>query len=215
MARNKYPEETVNTILNAAMEVFMEKGYEQTTILDIVDRMGGMTRGAFYHHFKSKEEVLDALGDKLFYENNPFDQLKQRTDLSGLEKLQYLIIHSMDSSDSRSVSVMSVQALNSPVFIKKLLEDNRDVIAPCLEELIREGMEDGSIQTTHPKFLAQLLAFLVNFWMIPTLYPCGFEETMEKLNYIRVVTDQLGVPLLNDEIISILKQQATAELNAF
>lgn len=62
MSGNKYSEETVQKILNASLKLFMEKGYEQTTVLDIVDEMGDLTRGAFYHHFKSKEEVLDALG---------------------------------------------------------------------------------------------------------------------------------------------------------
>ena len=61
MPRNKYPEETVQTILDAAFKLFTEKGYENTTVLDIVDQMGGLTRGAFYHHFKSKEEVMSAL----------------------------------------------------------------------------------------------------------------------------------------------------------
>ena len=63
MPRNKYPEETVQKILDAALKLFSEKGYEETTVLDIIDNMGGMTRGAFYHHFKSKEEVLNALKD--------------------------------------------------------------------------------------------------------------------------------------------------------
>ena len=52
MPRNKYPEETVQKILDAALKLFLEKGYEETTVLDIIGEMGGMTRGAFYHHFK-------------------------------------------------------------------------------------------------------------------------------------------------------------------
>ena len=55
MPRNKYPEETVQKILDVSMKLFLEKGYEETTILDIVGELGGLTRGAFYHHFKSKE----------------------------------------------------------------------------------------------------------------------------------------------------------------
>ena len=40
MARNKYPEETVEKILTAAKRLFLEKGYERTTIQDIVDQLG-------------------------------------------------------------------------------------------------------------------------------------------------------------------------------
>ena len=51
MARNKYPEETVGRILDAAMCLFREKGFERTTIQDIVDQLD-VTKGAVYHHFK-------------------------------------------------------------------------------------------------------------------------------------------------------------------
>ena len=61
----------------------MEKGYDNTTIQDIVDQLGGLTKGAVYHHFKSKEAILSAVSDRLFYQNNPFDVVKDRTDLNG------------------------------------------------------------------------------------------------------------------------------------
>lgn len=211
MPRNKYPEETVQKILDAALKLFLEKGYEQTTILDIVDHMGGMTRGAFYHHFKSKEEVLDALGDKLFFDNNPFEPLKKRTDLTGLEKIRAFISASSEDSDSRKISIMSLKALESPTFLKRMLDDNRDVFSPLLQELIEEGMQDGSIQTEHPKLLSQLVVFLANCWMIPTLYPSTPEESVEKLMYIKEITDRMGIPIFDDKLTSQLLE-STEEL---
>ena len=47
LPRNKYPEETVQKILDASLKLFLEKGYEETTVLDIISEMGGLTRGAF------------------------------------------------------------------------------------------------------------------------------------------------------------------------
>ena len=55
------PEVTVEKILDAAQRLFLEKGYENTTIQDIVGELGGLTKGAVYHHFKSKEEIMDAV----------------------------------------------------------------------------------------------------------------------------------------------------------
>ena len=69
MARNKYPEETVNKILDVSMQLFLEKGYEHTSIQDIVNHLGGLSKGAIYHHFKSKEDILDGVMNKL-YQNN-------------------------------------------------------------------------------------------------------------------------------------------------
>ena len=47
MARNKYPEETINQILTVALNLFMQKGYEQTSIQDIINELGGLTKGLF------------------------------------------------------------------------------------------------------------------------------------------------------------------------
>ena len=98
MPRNKYPEETVEKILDVSLKLFLEKGYENTTVLDIVDHLGGLTRGAFYHHFKSKEEVMSVLSERLFYENNPFEKVKRNQDLNGLQKLKKIIEDSMEDT---------------------------------------------------------------------------------------------------------------------
>ncbi len=57
MARNKYPEVTVEKILEVSQRLFMERGYDNTTIQDIVNELGGLTKGAIYHHFKSWPEA--------------------------------------------------------------------------------------------------------------------------------------------------------------
>lgn len=43
MARNKYPEVTVNRILDVATRLFLEKGYEETTIQAILDELGDLS----------------------------------------------------------------------------------------------------------------------------------------------------------------------------
>jgi len=65
MARNKYPEETVNLILEAALKLFIEKGYEHTSIQDIINNLGGLSKGAIYHHFRSKEEIFQSVCEKI------------------------------------------------------------------------------------------------------------------------------------------------------
>ena len=64
MPRNKYPEQTVEKILSAAERLFAQKGYAKTTLQDIIDTTG-LSKGAVYHHFKSKEEIAAKVGDRL------------------------------------------------------------------------------------------------------------------------------------------------------
>lgn len=153
--------------------------------------------------------MLDALGDKLFFDNNPFEKVKQQTNLTGIEKLKYLMQQSTENTDSRQISIMSVQAMQSPAFLKKFIDDNRDVVAPSYQELIDEGVKDGSIKTTHSKLLSQLLAFLTNFWTLPTIYPSSEEESIERLIFIKEITDKLGVPIFDDNMVASIIENAT------
>ena len=79
MARNKYPEITVDKILDVSERLFLEKGYDNTTIQDIVNELGGLTKGAIYHHFKYKEEIMEALRDRMFFNSNPFEVVKKES----------------------------------------------------------------------------------------------------------------------------------------
>lgn len=207
MPRNKYPEETVQKILDASLKLFLEKGYEETTVLDIISEMGGLTRGAFYHHFKSKEEVFDALCEKLFYESNPFEKAKSHKDLNGLEKLKFVLRTSFDETEHHQLSMASMQLLESPAFLKKLIESNQE-LAPMYQELIEEGIRDGSIHSGQPKLLADLFVLLTNFWSIPTIYPMSDEEAWQKFLMIKSVLDHLGLPVIDDEIVKLCKENA-------
>ena len=207
LPRNKYPEETVQKILDASLKLFLEKGYEETTVLDIISEMGGLTRGAFYHHFKSKEEVFDALCEKLFYESNPFEKAKSHKELNGLEKLKCVLRTSFDETEHHQLSMASMQLMGSPAFLKKLIESNQE-LAPMYQELIEEGIQDGSIQSEQPKLLADLYVLLTNFWSIPTIYPMTADEAWQKFLMIKSIMDNLGLPVIDDEIAKLCKENA-------
>ena len=60
MPRNKYPEETIRLILDVATRLFAEKGYDRTSLQDIINETK-LSKGAIYHHFASKEDILEAI----------------------------------------------------------------------------------------------------------------------------------------------------------
>ena len=171
MARNKYPEVTVEKILEVSQRLFMEKGYDNTTIQDIVNELGGLTKGAIYHHFKSKEEIIDALGEKLFFDNNPFVTVQEQKHLNGLEKMREVIKLNHIDIDRTELGKQCISLLKNPRLLAELADTNRKLIAPLWLQLIEEGIEDGSIQTEYAKELSELLPLLTNFWLIPSVYP--------------------------------------------
>jgi len=200
MPRNKYPEETIQKILDASMKLFLEKGYEQTTVLDIVDNLGGLTRGAFYHHFKSKEEVLDALGEKLFFDNNPFEKVKNEKELSGLQKIQSAIKLQNNNSDWANINIASMSLMKNPRFLVEQIENNQKISSTILQTFIEEGIKDGSIKNNNAKLLSEFAILLTNFWLIPSIYPCTKQELIDKVVFIKELLDHLGFPIIDEEI---------------
>ena len=91
MSRNKYPEVTVEKILDVSQRLFYEKGYEKTSIQDIVNELGGLSKGAIYHHFKSKEDILCELEERIFKDNNPFAVVEKEKNLNdAIQKMSEL-----------------------------------------------------------------------------------------------------------------------------
>ena len=62
MKHNSNKDKSINQILDAALEVFVKKGYAQTRMDDIVD-LSGLSKGAIYHHYSSKNELFLSLID--------------------------------------------------------------------------------------------------------------------------------------------------------
>ncbi len=202
MARNKYPEETVEKILTAARRLFLEKGYEKTTIQDIVDQLGGLTKGAVYHHFKSKEEIMDAITEKMFLDGNPFEKVRGRKDLNGLEKMKE-VVRLTQEPDWSSLSRQSMPLLKNPRLLAKAIEDNQTLVTPLWLELIEEGMADGSIRTEYPREVAELLTLLDTLWMAPTIFPATRDNLLHKFRCVGEIFAGLGVPVIDEEMLEL------------
>jgi len=209
MPRNKYPEETVQKILDTSAELFLNKGFEQTTILDIVDNLGGLTRGAFYHHFKSKEEVLDAIINRRYNQNSPFERARNTQGLTAFERGKLAIRYSLEGSwgerNRAQLTTASLPLLSNPRFLAEHIKYNRE-ISKQIEIMLEEGIEDGSINITVPtKMLSELIMLLFNFWTLPSVYPCNKEEFVARFLLIKDMLDNYGFPIIDDEILEIIR----------
>lgn len=199
MARNKYPEITVEKILEVSQRLFLEKGYDNTTIQDIVDELDGLSKGAIYHHFKSKEEIMDALGDRMFFNNNPFEKVKQRTDLNGLEKMRMAILLNQSDDTQIRLTEQAIPMLKNPHVLARMIETNRRRLCPYWLEFIEEGCRDGSIQTVYAKELSEFLV-LMDIWLIPSVFPADKEAIKNRFRCIKEMLEKMGLPLLNEEV---------------
>ena len=199
MARNKHPEVTVGKILEVSKRLFLEKGYDNTKIQDIADELG-MTKGAIYHHFESKEEIMNKLGETMFIHNNPFEIVKKRNDLNGLEKMKLAIKLNQSNEQMVELTNQALPLLENPQILAKMFESNYQNLLPYWLELIQEGQEDGSIKTEQPKELAELF-ILTDLWMIPSLFPGNADDIKNRYKFVTVMLGKMGLPLFDEEMI--------------
>jgi len=197
LARNKYPEETRKKILDVAEKLFLEKGYDGTSIQDIVDGLGNMTKGVIYHHFKSKFAILETIMDEAD-EQPVLEQLRGR---NGLEKLQNILKDSFKSYRRQSIGYAVAVALRSPRILGEQYLQVFQELVPEMKKIVDEGVMDGSIQTDYPEEITELLMLTINLWIGFQLSLLSEEELRRKILFIQQLFNGLGVPLLTDEIV--------------
>lgn len=183
-------------ILDAAKKLFLSKGYEETSVSDIMEEAGG-AKGMFYHCFQSKEDVMRALGDKMFLENNPFDAVRGRTDLNGLQKIRELLAVNHGDAERNDLNVQAIPILKDPRILAAAVDANRRILTPLWLELLEEGVRDGSIHTKYSRELSELLP-LINFWLMPSVYPASAGEIRHKYCFIVEVLAKMGLPLWDE-----------------
>ncbi len=208
MARNKHPEETVQLILDAAFRLFMEKGYERTSIQDIINQLGGLSKGAIYHHFKSKEDILVAVTDRMTSESNQMlAQIRDRSDLNGREKLKTIFRESINRPVQNDIFTVAPDFHNNPKLLFSLLHDTIDNAAPnYILPIMKQGMTDGSIEAEYPEQLAELILLAANVWMNPMIFDSSVEESYRKFIVFGQMLQGFGLDIIDSEMLERLQE---------
>ena len=200
MPRSDPSEKTKTEILTAAVALFKKKGWAHVSIEDVVKEVG-VTRGAFYHYFKSREELIAAATDKIFTDNNPFTAVSKEKGLNALERLRLILkICVGETAANAARSSEFLQAIENPVIFKSEFLSQINTIAPFFEELFVAGNKDGSLAVQHPKQAAQAFASLSNIWMTHDISKISRQEFNDRISFLGHMMDVLGVPFVNEEI---------------
>lgn len=200
MPRNKYPEQTVEKILDAAARLFAEKGYQNTTLQDIIDATK-LSKGAVYHHFRSKEELAQKVGDRMgdaMWE--PLRQIRDDPDRTGLQKLQAVFAASFAGTRQQEMARALPDLSSDPQFLRMELESIRARLVPVyIAPILRQGMEDGTVPTADPEALAEALFLLADVWLSPLTFPTTPAQQQGRNAVFQQMTHALGLDLLTDE----------------
>jgi len=181
---------TRGKLMDAAHEVFVEKGYHDTKVVDIIER-AGCGHGTFYDYFKSKDEVLMAILSELIRELDRLGEssriLMERIAFDDYDAIRILLrgISDIFNRHSDLNNVYIEAALESDVF-SDIFNNFHHAFSGILESKILEMKNAGKCEGIDTRIAAQILVLLVGF----TAYGRGagfIEGDLEK------VTENLGL----------------------
>lgn len=191
----KDPEIRRAEIMDAAMLLFMEKGYANTTTQDIVDKVN-ISRGLLYYHFKNKEDILYCLveqySDKLLKD---IHAIVYDEDKTAIEKIRAFIDATIISSENISAEGTELQKTvdleENRYMLDKLSHKLIEKLTIYFERIINQGISEKVFSVKYPsetaEFLMTAYVFVSNNIGIITSEK---EPVKEYLNAFKIMLEQ-------------------------
>ena len=128
-------------LIKTAYDLFITKGYENTSVDEIIAK-AGIAKGTYYYHFESKEQMLEEVIDMMIY--NGIERAKQvvNSDLKMEEKLVYTILALRVSPEEQSVQ-NAIHTKENIILHEKINNKIIDEATPLISSIVREGIKDG------------------------------------------------------------------------
>lgn len=183
---SKDPEKRRSEFIEAAERLFTAKGYDETTISDIVKEVN-VAQGTFYYYFGSKNEVLEAVIEKLLaiLEDKARGILESQ---GSPEKKLRNIVNSIIEANASKKDLLNYLHEESNVVLHERLERRTIArMAPLIAELLSEGSKKGAFHLSHPTEASEfILAALVYFFHKPEIFsdPQKKERPRDTLEHI-------------------------------
>lgn len=158
----KEAEERRNEILDVADELFGQKGFDGTSTNEILEKVG-IARGTLYYHFKSKEDIMDALIERytvqILY---CAKEIAANKNISVYERIIGVVM-ALNISDGNGKEV--IEHMHKPqnaLMHQKIQKVIVNEVPPVLTGIIREGIEQGLFNTPYPYECMEMIVAYTN-----------------------------------------------------
>lgn len=198
MARNAHPELTQERIIKAATELFTRQGYDKTSMQDIINATGGLSKGAVYHHYQSKEDLFDAVANRLMNTVSETTSKAHARSKQGTALKQLQSLFSPERARKRlEAADLMFREFNPKANPKMIgmeftaLVDERDDFV----DLIKQGNQEGSMHVDHVEQTAEIFRLLANMWLLPFFRRGTQAELRTRAACFFSILQGLGIPL--------------------
>lgn len=158
----KDAEERRNEILDAAEKLFGEKGFDGTSTNDILNEVG-IARGTLYYHFSSKEDILDAMIERITDRLAAnAEAIVKKKEIPVLERLTMTIM-SLNINNGLGQEIMKqIHKPQNALMHLKMQERLLTAVNPIVSGLIEEGISYGICSTDYPAEVTEMALLYSN-----------------------------------------------------
>lgn len=158
----KTADERRNEILDAADELIGQKGLDGTSTVDILDKVR-IARGTLYYHFKSKQDIIDALIDR--YSVRLLCRAREIAEDKTVPVVERIIriVQSMSLSGRSGTEIMEhIHKPQNAFMHQKIQGIIINGVTPILAGMIQEGIELGLFSTPFPYECMEMVVTYAN-----------------------------------------------------
>lgn len=206
MKRIEKAAKTKHKIISVAEALFFEKGYASTTMQDLMN-ITGLSKGALYHHFKSKEDILAyIIKERQTSIKNLLLDLVNNNNLSAQEKI-FEFIMTFLSDDSFLNLTKSKWVEKIPFALLETLRNSLNILSDSIEKIIIQGNLKHEFECQYTKEISDLFLLLCDIWLDPLITKDDFDTACNKLNFMILLFDSFKTPLISKENQTIIKER--------
>ncbi|RCW88008.1 TetR family transcriptional regulator [Halanaerobium sp. DL-01] len=146
-----------NVIMEEAEKLFVEKGFEKTTVKDIADK-SGVAKGTFYYYFDTKEDIITALLEKRYKKTEEKAlRIAESDRFTPIEKIERILLRLIfDRQDNFKIYEFFKIDENAKI-MKKRNKEFRDKFIPIFTEVVKEGIKKGDFETDYPEEVTDIM----------------------------------------------------------
>lgn len=146
-------------LLKIAYRMFIEKGYDNTSIDEIIAE-AGIAKGTYYYHFPSKEATLEAVVDMMITEEAEQAKAALTAPIPVPQKI-VAIIMAMQPRQEESGIADTLERSENIVMHEKMNRRLIEVIVPLLTEVVKEGISQGIFSCTNIEERVGMILYMV------------------------------------------------------
>jgi len=162
----KAADERRSEFIAAAQNLFYSKGYESTSVNDLISAVG-VSKGAFYHYFDSKQAVLEALVDDMQSQHQALvGELVIDPEIDAISKWNQLLAVTNQWKIEQKEGLLSFAKIihmdeNLPLK-HKLITKSSKLLAADYAVIIQQGIDEGVFDTQTPTVVAELVVAVLH-----------------------------------------------------